>query len=380
MIKIALLGSTGSIGKQVLNVVDRYPEKFKIVSLSANKNVAVFAEQVNKYKPKIATLTNPENLYQITSMPKETTFYYGENALLHAITEDCDIVFDAVMGFAGLSAVLQAIKLKKDIALANKETLVAGGELVMSLAKKAGVRIIPVDSEHSAIFQCLECNREKPYKKLIITASGGAFRNKSVEELSNVTVSDALLHPTWQMGKKITVDCATMMNKGFEVLEAMWLFNAKKEDIQVVIHPQSIIHSMVEFEDGAILAQMGNPSMELPIQLALTYPERLYTGIEPLNLIGKTLEFYDVDRKKYPCFEIMEKAIEKGGNYPVTVSGADEVAVELFLQGKIKFLQIADLVSYATEFTEKTELSLEGLKYADMRARERVIEKYKKGI
>ncbi len=377
MIKIALLGSTGYIGRQVLNVVDRYPEKFKIVSMAAGSNVAVFANQINKYKPTVACINNPENLSNITEIPKETTLYYGENSLIHAITEDCDLVFDAVMGYAGLNAVKEAINLKKTVALANKETLIAGGELIMKLAKEKGVNIIPVDSEHSAIWQCLEFNPERKFKKLIITASGGAFRNKTIEELEKVTPEDALKHPTWLMGNKITIDCATMMNKGFEVLEAMWLFNAKFSDIDVVIHPQSIIHSMVEFEDGGVLAQMGNPSMELPIQLALTYPERLYTGIEPINFIGKSLDFYEVDRNKYPCFALMEEVIKKGYNFPCAISGADEVAVKLFLDGKIKFTDIVNCLEYAVNKTEKAEVTFESLEYTDKMARVYAMEFYK---
>ena len=284
MIKIALLGSTGSIGRQVLSVVERYPEKFKVISMAAGSNAVLFSEQVNKFKPKIACLTNPENIGKITEIPKETEFYYGENALLHAVTDECDIVFDAVMGYAGLKAVKYAIELKKNVALANKETLVAGGGLIMPMAKSAGVEIIPVDSEHSALWQCLNFNLNKNYKKLLITASGGALRNIPINELESVSASDALMHPNWNMGKKITVDCATMVNKGFEVIEAMWLFGAKRSDIEVVIHPESIIHSMVEFKDGAVISQMGNPSMLVPISLALSYPERLETHWILVNL------------------------------------------------------------------------------------------------
>ncbi len=377
MIKIALLGSTGSIGRQVLNVVDRYPEKFKIVSIAAGSSVALFSEQINKYKPKIACIANPENVYKITEVPKETTLYYGELSLVHAVTEEADIVFDAVMGFAGLKAVKEAIKCKKNVALANKETLVAGGGLIMPYAKENGVKIIPVDSEHSAIWQCLDFNSAKKFKKLIITASGGAFRNKTIEELDGLKARDALLHPTWQMGNKITIDCATMMNKGFEVLEAMWLFNTKFPDIDVVVHPQSIVHSMVEFDDGAVIAQMGNPSMEVPIQLALTYPERWQSDVEPINFYNKTLEFLALDRNKYPCFALMEEVIKMGYNYPCAISGADEVAVQLFLEDKIKYTDIVKCLEYAISKTEKLELSFEGLEYTDKMAREYVLEYYK---
>ena len=377
MIKIALLGSTGSIGRQVLNVVDRYPEKFKIVSLAAGSNVALFSSQVNKYKPEVACLSNPEMACKITEIPKQTKLYYGENALYHAVVESADIVFDAVMGYAGLKAVKLAIELKKPVALANKETLVAGGGLIMPMAKKQGVEIIPVDSEHSAIWQCLNYNAEKEFKKIIITASGGALRNVPVEKLESVSASDALMHPNWNMGKKITVDCATMVNKGFEVLEAMWLFNAPREKIDVAIHPESIIHSMVEFNDGAVISQMGVPSMEIPIQLALTYPNRLDTATAPLELKGKTLSFMDVDLKRYPAFSVCNNAILKGGVYPCALSAGDEVVVELFLDGKIKYTEIPTYLEKVVEKTENLPLSFENLEYVDKTSRILVNEIYK---
>ena len=378
MIKIALLGSTGSIGKQVLNVVRRYPEKFNIVSLAAGSNAALFSKQVNEFKPEIACLCNAEKAAEITEIPAGTTVYYGENSLIHAVTEKADIVFDAVMGYAGLKAVKAAIELKKPIALANKETLVAGGGLIMPMASKNGVSIIPVDSEHSAIWQCLNFNAQKEFKKLIITASGGALRNTPISELANVTASDALMHPNWLMGKKITVDCATMMNKGFEVIEAMWLFNAKRSDIDVVIHPESIIHSMVEFSDGAVIAQMGVPSMEVPIQLALTYPDRFVTDTPPVNFIGKTLNFNAVDLERYPCFKICDNAIELGYNFPCALSAADEEAVKLFLDGKIKYTDISLYIEKALEKTKKLELSFEALEETDKLARIAVSELYNK--
>ena len=377
MIKIALLGSTGSIGRQVLNVVDRYPEKFKIVSLAAGSNVALFSAQVNKYKPEVACLSNPEMASKITEVPKGTKLYYGENALYHAVLDGADIVFDAVMGYAGLKAVKLAVELKKPVALANKETLVAGGGLIMPMAKAQGVEIIPVDSEHSAIWQCLNYNAEKEFKKIIITASGGALRNVPIEKLESVSASDALMHPNWNMGKKITVDCATMVNKGFEVLEAMWLFNAPREKIDVAIHPESIIHSMVEFKDGAVISQMGVPSMEIPIQLALTYPNRLDTATTPLELKGKTLSFMDVDLKRYPAFSVCNEAILKGGVYPCALSAGDEVVVELFLNGKIKYTEIPTYLEKVVEKTENLPLSFENLEYVDKTSRILVNEIYK---
>lgn len=380
MIKIALLGSTGSIGRQVLNVVDRYPEKFKIVTMAAGSNAAIFNEQINKYKPTIATLSNPEKAVEITSIPNGTTVYYGENSLIHAITDDVDIVFVAVMGYSGLKAVKTAIEMGKNVALANKETLVAGGGLIMPLAKKHGVKIIPVDSEHSAIWQCLDFNEGKKFKKLIITASGGAFKNKSVSELETVTAKDALCHPTWQMGKKITIDCATMMNKAFEVIEAMWLFDTPIDKIDVVIHPESIIHSMVEFDDGGVIAQMGNPSMEVPIQLALTYPNRFNSDVEPLNLIGKSLNFKEVDYEKYPCFPLAIEVIKKGGVYPCAMSAADEEVVKLFLEEKIKYLDIKRYLQYAISKVEDLPLSFENLEKVDKMARKAVYELYNKEL
>ena len=380
MIKIALLGSTGSIGRQVLNVVDRYPEKFKIVTMAAGSNAAIFNEQINKYKPTIATLSNPEKAVEITSIPNGTTVYYGENSLIHAITDDVDIVFVAVMGYSGLKAVKTAIEMGKNVALANKETLVAGGGLIMPLAKKHGVKIIPVDSEHSAIWQCLDFNEGKKFKKLIITASGGAFKNKSVSELETVTAKDALCHPTWQMGKKITIDCATMMNKAFEVIEAMWLFDTPIDKIDVVIHPESIIHSMVEFDDGAVIAQMGNPSMEVPIQLALTYPNRFNSDVEPLNLIGKSLNFKEVDCEKYPCFPLAIEVIKKGGVYPCAMSAADEEVVKLFLEEKIKYLDIKRYLEYAISKVEDLPLSFENLEKVDKMSRNAVYELYNKEL
>ena len=374
MIKIALLGSTGSIGRQVLNVVDRYPNKFKIVSMSAGSNAKLFNEQINKYKPQIASLYDAEKLFEIKEVPNGTSLYYGENAIIHATAVDCDVVFVAVMGFSGVKAVKYALENGKRVALANKETLVAAGELIMPLAKKNKVDIIPVDSEHSAIWQCLDYNKEKPFKNLILTASGGAFRDKTIKELENVTAKDALRHPTWKMGEKITIDCATMMNKGFEILEAMHLFSIGLDKIKVLIHPESIVHSMVEFSDGGIIAQLGDANMELPIQLALTYPERLPIENNVLNLAGKSLNFLPLDRQKYPCFALCEKAIELGNNFPCALSGADEAAVELFLQCKIKYTEIATYIEYALSKTDKLSVTYDNLVFTDNNARKLVNE------
>ena len=370
MIKIAVLGSTGSIGRQVLNVVDRYPDKYKVVGLACGSSAETLGEQIKKYKPTAAAICNPAKLSSLGSVPNGTSLYYGINAATHiAGMSEADVVFAAITGYSGVKPVIEAVKLGKTVALANKESLVAAGEIIMPLAKKTGAKIIPVDSEHSAIWQCLDFNAEKQFEKLIITASGGALRNVPLNELESVTASDALKHPNWQMGAKITIDCATMANKGFEVIEAMRLFNAPLDKISVLIHPESIVHSMVEFSDGVVLAQMGVPSMETPIQLALTYPERFPTLLEPLNLVNKTLTFKEVDFDRYPCFKLVLDAAEKGGVFPCAVSAADEAAVKLFLDGKIKYTEIYDYVRFALDGTESVPLTLDNLDYVDARAR-----------
>lgn len=369
MKKIALIGSTGSIGRQVLQVVDKHPESFKIVSLCANKNAKLLSEQISRYKPVIATLTDSLAAQNINSLPTKTTFYYGENSMLHAVCECADIVFVAVTGFAGLKAVLSAINQGKTVALANKESLVCGGELVTRLAKEKGVQIIPVDSEHSAIWQCLDFDREKPFEKLILTASGGAFRDLPLENLDSVTAEDALKHPNWDMGKKITIDCATMVNKAFEVIEAKWLFNTTYDKIDVLVHPQSIVHSMVSFRDGSVIAQLARADMKLPIALALTYPERVEVSSDKLSLVGKSLDFLSLDDNRYPCFSIVMEAAKRGGVYPCAVSCANEVAVEYFLQGKIKFSKIQDVLRYVLDNITPMDVTYDNLVGVDKLAK-----------
>ena len=337
MKNIALIGSTGSIGIQTLNVCRRHPDKFNIVSLAGGLNSSLLLEQVKEFKPLVATCVNE---IQVDDSLK-TQFSFGENAFLDAIISEADIVVVALVGFKGIYAVLKAIELKKDIALANKESLVVGGELVVNSAKKAGVKILPIDSEHSAIWQSLGLDIEKPFKRIILTASGGAFRDLDYASLEKVTSSDALKHPNWNMGNKITIDCATMVNKGFEVIEAKWLFNTTFDNIDVIIHRESIIHSMVEFIDGSVLAQLSYPSMELPIQLALSYPERLPSNVKSLDFASlKNLSFEQVDRGRFPCFELVLDAGREGKTYPAVANGASEQAVKLFLDGKIKFNDI----------------------------------------
>lgn len=342
--KIALIGSTGSIGRQVINVCERYPDLFQLIAIAANTGGGLFFEQAEKLRPAFAALRAEGETP--AGIPAHTRFARGEEAFEEACGyPDADVVFIAVTGFAGLKAALTAIKAKKDIALANKESLVAGGSLVMPAAERAGVRIIPVDSEHSALWQCLAFDRGAPFSKLILTASGGALRDVPLEKLSDMAAKDALAHPNWDMGAKITIDCATMLNKGFEVIEAMHLYNAPLEKIEVVMHRESIVHSMVAFADGAVLAQMSYPSMELPIQLALTYPERLPSNAAPLDLMKlSALHFSAPDPARYPCFFLALKCAERGGDMPCALNAAGEVAVQAFLHGQIKFTQIAEII------------------------------------
>ena len=338
MKKIALIGSTGSIGKQTLNVVRRHPDKFKIISLAAGNNVGDFLQQVEEFKPSVATLSVAQKDLKI---PNGVEFFNGEDAFKNAIVDDADVVVVALVGFKGLIAVLDAIEKGKDVALANKESLVVGGELVMQKAREKGVKIMPVDSEHSAVWQALGFDYEKEFNKIILTCSGGAFRDFTKEQLSHATASDALRHPNWAMGAKITVDCATLINKAFEVIEAKWLYDTAFDKIDVIIHRQSIIHSMVEMKDGSVMAQLSTPSMELPIQLALTYPERLNSGVAPLDFRTlNSLTFEEVDHERFPCFNLVLEAGKYGNGFPAAVNAASEVAVNLFLKGAIGYNDI----------------------------------------
>lgn len=371
MKEISLIGSTGSIGTQVINVVRRYPEKFHIQSLVANASAEAFLRQVRECKPAYAALVSEEEGKKIADqIPEGVTFAYGKEAALQAVHYG-DTAFIAATGFAGLQYSLKAIQAKKDIALANKETLVCGGELVMGKIKGAGTRLMPVDSEHSALWQALNFRLNAPFRRLIITASGGPFYGKTKAELANVTPASALKHPTWSMGAKITIDSATLLNKGFEVIEAKWLYDCPLEKIHTVVQPESIIHSMVEFEDSGILAQMSYPTMELPIQLALTYPERLDCDLKPLDFetLG-AIRFLPLERKAFPCYDLALVAAEKGDNYPCALNGAGEVAVRAFLDGRIGFLSIAETIESVLEKTERMRVDCyEALEETDARAR-----------
>jgi len=380
MKSISLIGSTGSIGRQVCSVVRRYPDKFKIESLVAHSSAELFLEQVQEFKPKFAALADETAGRSIADkIPDGVKFAYGEGATEEAIAYG-DVAFVAATGFAGLKYSLKATELKKDIALANKETLVCGGELVMGKIKGAGIRLMPVDSEHSALWQALNFRAETPFKRLIITASGGPFYSYTEEQLKGVTPASALKHPTWQMGAKITIDSATLLNKGFEVIEAKWMYDCPLEKIHTLVQPESIIHSMVEFDDGAIMAQMSYPTMELPIQLALTYPERFDCGLKPLDFetLG-AIRFLPLERKRFPCYNLALKSAEMGDNYPCALNGAGEIAVRAFLQGEISFLAIAETIEYALARTERMKAdSYEALKATDEKARALALEYIKK--
>lgn len=342
--KISLLGCTGSVGRQVVEVVKRYPDRFRIVALAANEGGRLFFEQAKELAPEFAALRS--NGGEDLPLPAVTRFERGEQAFEEACAyPSADVVFVAVSGFAGLKAALLALSAGKDVALANKECLVAGGHLVNAAAAKAGAKILPVDSEHSAVWQALGFDRRAPFEKIILTASGGALRDVPKEKLSQMTAKEALAHPTWKMGDKITVDCATMLNKGYEVMEAMSLYGVPLEKVSVVMHRESIVHSMVAFADGAVLTQMSYPSMELPIQIALTYPERIYAGVPALDLakLG-ALHFSEPDPERYPCFSLALACAREGGDAPCTLIGAGEAAVRAFLRGQIKFTQIAQIL------------------------------------
>lgn len=368
---LSLIGSTGSIGRQVCSVVRRYPEKFKIDSLVANSSADLFLQQVLEFKPRYAALANEEAGKKIADkIPDGVIFAYGENAVEEAV-EYGDVAFIAATGFAGLKYSLKAIALKKPIALANKETLVCGGELVMRKVKEAGIDLMPVDSEHSALWQALGFRATTPFRRLIITASGGPFYSYTQEQLKDVTPQSALKHPTWNMGAKITIDSATLLNKGFEVIEARWLYDAPLSKIHTVVQPESIVHSLVEFDDGGILAQLSYPTMELPIQLALTYPERFDCGLKPLDFetLG-AIRFLPLERKRFPCYDLALKTLEMGDNYSCALNGAGEVAVGAFLNGQIPFLGIAEIIEEVLEKTERLKPdSYAVLLETDLRAR-----------
>lgn len=358
---ISILGSTGSIGTQALEIVSANPDRFRITGLSCGKNTRLLSRQIQEFSPEIAVTEREEDALELQKLHRNTEILWGAEGLIYLAESSSDLLLNSLVGMMGLVPTYHAICKGKDIALANKETLVAGGQLIMDKVRERGVRLLPVDSEHSAIFQCLQGNFDNPVKRLILTASGGPFRGWSKEQLCQVTLEQALNHPRWTMGPKITVDSATLMNKGLEVIEARWLFDVEPEQIQVAVHPQSIVHSMVEFRDNSILAQLGNPDMRVPIAYAFSWPERLPFKEPGLDLLGAgaSLTFEAVDEETFPCLGYARKALQYGDSYAIALNGANEVLVDLFLQGRISFMDIPDKLGIIME--EHSPVSIDSI-------------------
>ena len=380
---ISLLGSTGSIGTQTLDIVEHHPDQFRLVGIAAGSNVTLLAKQVMQFKPEMVAICDERKLGElkeaIAALDPQPIVLSGEEGIVEvARYGDAEAVVTGIVGCAGLLPTLAAIEAGKDIALANKETLIAGGPVVLPLAKKHGVKLLPADSEHSAIFQCLQGVPEKGLRRILLTASGGAFRDWPVEKLPKVTMADAIKHPNWSMGRKITVDSATLMNKGLEVIEAHYLFGVDYDHIDIVIHPQSIIHSLIELQDTSMLAQLGWPDMRLPLLYALSWPERIYTDWEPLDLVKSgDLTFRDPDHDKYPCMDLAYAAGRAGGTMTAVLNAANEQAVALFLEEKIHYLDVSKVIEKVCD-RHQTDLntapSLEDILSVDQWARTAVLE------
>lgn len=380
---ITLLGSTGSIGTQTLDIVAENPDQFRIVGLAAGNNITLLAQQIEQFRPEIVAIRNPDKLPElkaaIASIDPQPILLAGETGVVEvAGYGDSESVVTGIVGCAGLLPTLAAIKAGKDIALANKETLIAGGPVVLPLVEEHGVKLLPADSEHSAIFQCLQGVPEGGLRKIILTASGGAFRDWPVEKLAQAKVSDALKHPNWSMGRKITIDSATLMNKGLEVIEAHFLFGMDYDNIEIVIHPQSIIHSLIEVQDTSVLAQLGWPDMRLPLLYALSWPERIYTDWETLDLVKVgSLTFRNPDHDKYPCMQLAYAAGRAGGSMPAVLNAANEQAVALFLDENIGFLEIPKVIEQVCDRHQSQNTShpsLDDILEADQWARQMVLE------
>lgn len=360
MENIAILGSTGSIGCSSLEVIEKLSHRFRVVGLAAGRNTRLLEKQVEKFKPKIVSVEKKEEADELKKRFKDGSVHVTfsqEGAEEIAGFEENDIVVSAITGIDGLKPTLAALRTGKKIALANKESMVAAGPLIKSLVQEFGSPIIPVDSEHSGIFQCLAKENPESVQKVILTASGGPFFRKSAEEMKDVTLEEALNHPRWKMGKKVTIDSATLMNKGLELVEAHWLFGIEPKKLEVLIHPQSIVHSLVEMNDGSVLAQLSPTDMKIPIQYALTYPEREDSPLTSLDLSEiKSLEFFKPDVDKFPLLKLARLALEEGGSFPVVLNAANEVAVAAFLQKEIRFPEIAEIVSEAVENHQKKEV------------------------
>ncbi len=372
---ISIIGSTGSIGTQTLQIAREYADKINVVALSAHSNIKLLEEQSREFKPEFVCVTNTQKANELKIKLADTNIKVigGDAGLIDVATaKNADIVVTAVVGISGLVPTIEAIKAKKDIALANKETLVTGGHIVTKLAKDYGVKILPVDSEHSAIFQSLMGNPQKAVKKILLTASGGPFVGKKRSELENITPREALKHPNWNMGAKVTIDSSTLVNKGLEVIEAKWLFGVDIDNIEVLIHRQSIVHSMVEYVDNGVIAQLGTPDMRLPIQFALTYPDRLPMKENEIDFAKiSELTFEKPDTQTFFALEVAKKAGREGGILPTVFNSADEVAVEMFLEGKMTYTQISDSIAYALDSVKNIQNpALEQIFDADAQARE----------
>lgn len=346
--QICILGSTGSIGTQALDVIQQHSDRYEVYCLTANNRYEMLADQARRFRPAAVVIGNEQHYEALKALLAdcpEVKVYAGAKAIDEIVeAQPIDMVLTAMVGFAGLSPTIHAIKARKTICLANKETLVVAGELICQLAAQYHVNILPVDSEHSAIFQSIVGEGNNPIDKILLTASGGPFRNYTLEQMRGVTAADALKHPTWEMGAKITIDSASMMNKGFEVIEAKWLFGVEADKIQVLVHPQSIVHSAVQFVDGAVKAQLGVPDMRLPIQYAFSFPERLPLNGERLNLFSQPLEFFEPDMQKFRCLHMAYESIRKGGNMPCIVNAANEVVNEAFRKDRCGFLDMGDII------------------------------------
>ena len=383
MTKIAILGVTGSIGTQTIDVIRKESDNFKLIAISANKNIKEVVSIVEEFNPPYVVITDKPSyevfLSEIKNLGYKGKVLYGMDGLnFIASLEEVDIVVTSIVGMVGLEPTLKAIEAKKTIALANKETLVVGGEIVMEAARKNGVRILPVDSEHSAIFQSLQGSEYKSIKNILLTASGGPFRGRKKNDLIGITPKEALKHPNWSMGKKISIDSATLMNKGLEVIEAKWLFDVNYDDIKVIVHPESIIHSMVEYNDGSIIAQLGTADMRLPIQYALKYPNRKAQIVDSLDFYKvKNLTFEQPDIKTFKSLGLAYEAGKIGGLMPTILNGANEVCVDLFLKEKITFLQIADIIEETMDKLYKgKEVTLENILEMDLKTRKYIEEKF----
>ena len=382
MKKVAILGSTGSIGRSTLQVIEKYPDRFQVVSLAAGRNIELLAEQIQRFRPKLAAVIDQqlaEDLVSRLQPDAQVEVLAGSEGYQQvASLAEADMVLSAMVGAAGLIPTLSAIRAGKDVALANKETLVMAGALVMGEVHRHQVRLLPVDSEHNAIFQALEGHRREELKRILLTASGGPFRNMPLEELESVTPAQALDHPNWAMGPKITIDSATLMNKGLEVIEAKWLFDVPVDKIEVHIHPQSIVHSMVEYIDGSVIAQMGIPDMRIPIAYALAYPERLELDLPPLDFFSvKTLTFQEPDLHRFPCLDLAFAACKAGGTMPAVLNASNEVAVQAFLDNRIPFNGIPRTVNqvmqeHALDPAAELEALLEADSWARLRTEEAI--------